>query len=186
MKDTRVAQRYAKSLITLAEEREVLEHVKTDMLSLQEVCHSNADFMNMLKSPVVKTDKKKVILNEIFAKDFSELTLAFINLITDKKRESVLAAIAESFIHLYNHSKNIVKASVTTAITMPDDMRSQVLAQLKTVVNNAEVQVEERVDESLIGGFVLRVGDTEINASVANKLQKLKREFVSNPYIKEY
>ena len=58
--------------------------------------------------------------------------------------------------------------------------------RLKTVVNNAEVQVEERVDESLIGGFVLRVGDTEINASVANKLQKLKREFVSNPYIKEY
>ena len=87
---------------------------------------------------------------------------------------------------LYNESKNIVTANVTTAITMSEDIRTQVLAQLKSVVGDAEVQIEERVDESLIGGFVLRVGDREFNASVANKLQKLKREFVSNPHIKEF
>lgn len=186
MKETRVALRYAKSLISLAEERQVLEQVKEDMLSLKDICQSNSDFSNMLKSPIVKSDKKKAILNEIFAKDFSELSMAFINIITDKKREAVLGTIADSFILLYNQSKNIVKASVTTAVSMSDDMKSQVLAQLKTVVGDAEIQVEERVDENLIGGFVLRVGDREINASVANKLQKLKREFVSNPYIKEY
>ena len=83
-------------------------------------------------------------------------------------------------------AKNIVTASITTASSMSDDIRTQVLSQLQSVVGDVEVQIEERVDESLIGGFVLRVGDREFNASVANKLQKLKREFVSNPYIKEF
>ena len=186
MKDTRVALRYAKSLISLAEERQVLEQVKEDMLTIKSVCDESHDFTNMLKSPIVKGDKKSAVLNEIFAKEVCELSLAFINIVTDKKREAILGAIAENFISLYNESKNIVTASVTTAITMSEDIRTQVLAQLKSVVGDAEVQMEERVDENLIGGFVLRVGDREFNASVANKLQKLKREFVSNPYIKEF
>ena len=119
-------------------------------------------------------------MRQIFAKEVSELSLAFINIVTEKKREVVLGAIAENFIRLYNESKNIVTASVTTATEITEDIRTQVLTQLKSVVGDANVQIEERVDESLIGGFVLRVGDREFNASVANKLQKLKREFVSN------
>ena len=98
----------------------------------------------------------------------------------------MLGAIAESFIMLYSDSKNIVTARVTTAAAITDDIRTQVLAQLKSVVGDANIKVEEHVNESLIGGFVLRVGDREFNASVSNKLQKLKREFLSNPYIKEY
>ena len=186
MKETRVAQRYAKSLISLAKERQVLEQVKEDMQNIKFVCEENVDFSNMLKSPIVKTDKKSAILNEIFAKEVSELSLAFINIVTEKKREVILGAIAENFIRLYNESKNIVPASVTTATVITEDIRTQVLTQLKSVVGDANVQVEERVDEALIGGFVLRVGDLEFNASVANKLQKLKRDFVSNPHIKEF
>lgn len=186
MKETRVALRYAKSLISLAQERQVLEQVKEDMLTIKSVCEESHDFNNMLKSPIVKGDKKSAILNEIFAKEVSELSLAFINIVTEKKREAVLGAIAENFINLYNESKNIVAASVTTATAITEDIRTQVLAQLKSVVGDAEVQMEERVDETIIGGFVLRVGDREFNASVANKLQKLKREFVSNPHIKEF
>ena len=106
MKETRVAQRYAKSLISLAEERQVLEQVKEDMVIIKSVCEENRDFNNMLKSPVVKTDKKSAILKEIFAKELSELSLAFLNIITKKKREAALGAIANNFIHLYNESKN--------------------------------------------------------------------------------
>lgn len=186
MKETRVALRYAKSLISLAEERQVLEQVKEDMLTIKSVCEENQDFTDMLKSPIVKGRVKNTILNKIFAKEVCELSLAFINIVTEKKREAILGAIAKNFIRLYNESKNIVTASVTTAIAMSEDIRAQVLAQLKSVVGDDEVQMEERVDENLIGGFVLRVGDLEFNASVANKLQKLKREFVSNPHIKEF
>lgn len=186
MKESRVAQRYAKSLLSLAQERNVLEQVKEDMLTIISVCNENTDFSNMLKSPIVKTDKKRAILNEIFSSQVSELSIAFIKIVTDKQREAILGAIAENFILLYNEIKNIVKVSVTTANTITDDIRTEVSKQLKSIVGDAEVQVEECVDESLIGGFVLRIGDREYNASLSNKLQKLKREFVSNPYIKEY
>ncbi len=184
MKETRVALRYAKSLISLAEERNILEQVKGDMQTLMAVCEENPDFTNMLKSPIVKADKKTVVLNEIFAKEVCELSLAFINIVVEKRREAILAAIASNFMELYNELKNIVKATVVTATAITEDIKTQVLAQLKLVAGDAEVLLEERVDETIIGGFVLRIGDREFNASVANKLQKLKREFVSNPYIK--
>jgi F-type H+-transporting ATPase subunit delta len=180
MKETRVALRYAKSLISLAEERDVLEQVKGDMELILSVCEENQDFSNMLKSPVVKADKKSAILNQVFGSKISELSLSFLNLLTSKKREAILGAVAENYINLYNESKNIVSATVTTAAAITEDIKAQVLTQLKSVVGDADVRIEERVDASLIGGFVLRVGDLEFNASVANKLQKLKREFVSN------
>lgn len=180
MKETRVALRYAKSLISLAEERDVLEQVKGDMEIILSVCEESQDFSNMLKSPVVKADKKSAILNQVFGNKISELSLSFLNLLTSKKREAILGAVAENYINLYNESKNIVSATVTTAASITEDIKAQVLTQLKSVVGDADVRIEERVDASLIGGFVLRVGDLEFNASVANKLQKLKREFVSN------
>lgn len=184
MKESRVAQRYAKALISLAEERNILEQVKEDMQTIIAVCEENHDFTRMLKNPIVKPDRKNLILHQIFEKKVCELSLAFINLVTEKKREVILGVIAENFIHLYNESKNIVTASVTTAAAITEDIRAQVLTQLKSVVGDATVQIEERVDESLIGGFVLRIGDREFNASIANKLLQLKREFVSNPHIK--
>ena len=167
-------------MISLAEERDVLEQVKGDMEIILSVCEESQDFSNMLKSPVVKADKKSAILNQVFGSKISELSLSFLNLLTSKKREAILGAVAENYINLYNESKNIVSATVTTAASITEVIKAQVLTQLKSVVGDADVRIEERVDASLIGGFVLRVGDLEFNASVANKLQKLKREFVSN------
>jgi F-type H+-transporting ATPase subunit delta len=110
--------------------------------------------------------------------------MKFINLVLEKRREAILGAIANSFIDLYNDLKNIVKATVVTANAITEDTRNKVLSQLKLVAGDANILIEEQVDESIIGGFVLRIGDTEYNASIANKLQQLKREFVSNPYLK--
>ena len=184
MKETRVAQRYAKSLISLAEERNILELVKEDMQTIIAVCEENHDFTSMLKNPIVKPDRKTLILHQIFEKEVCELSLALINLVVQKRREAILGAIADNFMDLYNELKNIVKASVVTAIAITDDIKAQVLTQLKCVVGDSEVLLEERVDETIIGGFVLRIGDREFNASIANKLLQLKREFVSNPHIK--
>ncbi len=184
MKGTRVALRYAKSLLSLADERNILEQVKDDMLALASVCEENTDFRDMLKSPVVKSDRKAAILKQVFEKEVCELSMKFINLVLEKRREAILGAIAKSFIDLYNDLKNIVKATVVTANAITEDTRNKVLSQLKLVAGDANILIEEQVDESIIGGFVLRIGDTEYNASIANKLQQLKREFVSNPYLK--
>ena len=184
MKGTRVALRYAKSLLSLADERNILEQVKDDMLTLASVCEENSDFRDMLKSPVVKSDRKAAILKQVFEKEVCELSMKFINLVLEKRREAILGAIANSLIDLYNDLKNIVKATVVTANAITEDIRNKVLSQLKLVAGDANILIEEQVDESIIGGFVLRIGDTEYNASIANKLQQLKREFVSNPYLK--
>jgi F-type H+-transporting ATPase subunit delta len=186
MKDARVAIRYAKSLLSLAIKQNVLEEIKEDIIIVNTVCKENRDFSNMLKSPIVKSETKIIILKKIFENKISSLSMNFVELIIEKKREAVLRSISESFISLYHSEKNIILASVTSATAITEDLRFQVLAQLKEVVGNSEIRVEELVDPSLIGGFVLRIGDREYNASAANKLQKLKREFVSNQYIKEY
>ena len=128
MKETRVALRYAKSLISLALERQILEQIKDDMQTVKSVCDENREFRNMLKSPIVKSDKKTTILNEVFSKELSELSMTFINKITSKKRESILGTIAENFIKLYNEHKNIVTANVTTATKITEEIRAQVLA----------------------------------------------------------
>ena len=184
MKGSRVALRYAKSLLSLADQRNILEQVKDDMLTLATVCEQNTDFLDMLKSPIVKSDRKASILKLVFEKEVCELSMKFINLVLEKRREAILGAIANSFIDLYNDLKNIVKATVVTANAITEDTRNKVLSQLKLVAGDANILIEEQVDESIIGGFVLRIGDTEYNASIANKLQQLKREFVSNPYLK--
>ena len=184
MKGSRVALRYAKSLLSLADQRNILEQVKDDMLTLATVCEQNTDFLDMLKSPIVKSDRKASILKLVFEKEVCELSMKFINLVLEKKREAILGAIANSFMDLYNDLKNIVKATVVTANAITEDTRNKVLSQLKLVAGDANILIEEQVDESIIGGFVLRIGDTEYNASIANKLQQLKREFVSNPYLK--
>ena len=149
MKETRVALRYAKSLISLALERQILEQIKDDMQTVKSVYDENREFRNMLKSPIVKSDKKTNILN-VFSKELSELSMTFINKIIGKKRESILGAIAENFIKLYNEHKNIVTANVTTATKITEETRSQVLDKLKSIVGDASVQVEESLDENLI------------------------------------
>jgi F-type H+-transporting ATPase subunit delta len=181
MKDARVAIRYAKSLFSLAIERDVLEEVKEDMLILNSVCEENRDLTSMLKSPIVKSDSKITILKKIFENKLSSLSMNFIELITEKKRETILDSISEGFISLYNMEKNIVKATVTTTATITENLRACVLSKLKEVLGDVDIQVEERINPSLIGGFILQVGDREYNLSAANKLRQLKREFVSNP-----
>jgi F-type H+-transporting ATPase subunit delta len=186
MKDARVAIRYAKSLLSLAIKQNVLEETKEDIIILNTVCKENRDFSNMLKSPIVKSGTKITILKKIFENKISSLSMSFFELIIEKKREAILSSISESFISLYHSEKNIILASMTCATAITEDLRLKVLAQLKEIVGNSEIHLEELVNPSLIGGFVLRIGDREYNASAANKLQKLKREFVSNQYIKEY
>ena len=186
MKETRVARRYAKSLISLAEEREMLDQVKKDVLIIKSVCEENYDFSNLLKSPIVSSDKKNTILNKIFSEKISGLSLTFINLITEKKRESILHSITDNFIDFYNQSKNIKPSIIITPNKITEEMREKILIQIKSILGNSSIEFKEYIDESLLGGFILRIGDLEFNASISNKLKLLKRNFVSNAYIKEF
>ncbi len=183
MEGTRVAARYAKSFIDLALEQGSLESAYNDMKLIQEVCKTNPDFVNFLKSPVIKTDKKQAVLKEVFSGKLNKITDAYVQLITAKKREIYLGEIAKEFISQYNNKKNILTAVVTTASGIDDNIRKQVLGLVKGS-GSSEVVLEEKINKDLIGGFIIRVGDNQMDASIARKLSDLKRTFTENPFVK--
>jgi len=186
MADSRVASRYVKSLLGLAVEQGALEEVHNDMQLFDRVCEQNPSFVLMLKSPVIKHDKKRGVLEKLFAGKVHSLTMAIFDIITRKNREAILPAIADQFHHAYNIYKNISKATVTTAVPLDDALRNQFEAMVKTISKKDKVELKENIDKEMIGGFVLNVGDKQIDASLKNKLKMLKVKLNHNPYIKEF
>lgn len=176
---SRAAGRYAKSLLSLAIEQKSLEDVNKDMAFVAFTCKSSTDLMLLLKSPIVKTDKKLSILNAIFSGNTGKLVSGFIELITKKKREKIILDIAVAFGEQYNAYKNITSAKVSTAIELDKDLKSKIMAIVKTA-SNGEVEIEEEINKDLIGGFVIKIGDQQVDSSIHSKLQKLKREFSTN------
>ena len=185
MKQSRATLRYAKSLILISKEQNSLETSFNDMLLVSSVCSSNKDFVNLLKTPIVKTDLKIKILNELLAKSISDLTLSFIILIAKKKREILLPEIAECFIALYKNNKNIKEVSVVTAKPLDDDLRKEVMSYIEKQ-SNSKIELEEIIDESLIGGAIIRMDDKQLDASISSKLKSLKNQFSENLYIQNY
>lgn len=185
MRDTRVASRYAKSLIDLSLEQGALEKVHADMKMIHDTCMASDDLSVFLKSPIIKTEKKRDILKTLFSGKVHPITEGFIDLMTSRKRESYLEAIASAFLKQYKEHKHIITTVITTASGLDDNLRRQVQELVKNSVRS-EVELIEKVDRNLIGGFVLRIGDQQVDASISRKLQDLRRNFSENPYVKEF
>ena len=186
MVDSRAASRYAKSLLGLAIEQNSVEQVAEDMKLFTKVVEQNKSFDLMLRNPIIKHDKKRDILEKLFKGKVNALTMAIIDIITRKNREPLLAAIAGEFQNQYNEYKSIGKATITSATPLDAKLRGEFEQMVKKLSNKKQVELAEKVDASLIGGFVLNVGDRQIDASIKSKLKSLKVEFSQNPYIKEF
>ena len=185
MQGTRVASRYAKSFIDLTMEQGTLEQAYSDMKTIEGVCESNHDFVIFLKSPIIKTDKKQAVLAEIFKGKLNKVTDSYIQLITAKKREIYLAEIAAEFINQYKTKKKILTAVVTTANGIDENIRKKVMEIVKGATTS-DVVLQEKIDKNIIGGFIIRVGDKQVDASIAKKINSLKRTFKENPFTKEF
>ncbi|MBK5277503.1 MAG: ATP synthase F1 subunit delta [Bacteroidia bacterium] len=186
MAESRVASRYVKSLLGLAVEQGALEQVHQDMQLFDQVCGANMDFVLMLNSPIIKHNKKKTILEKIFKGKVHNLSIAIIDLLTAKNREPLLPAIAKEFHVAYNEFKGIGKASVITTIPVDGQLRSELEKIVKKLSNKENIEMDEKVDPDLIGGFILNVGDKQIDASIKSKLSILKVKFGENPYVREF
>ena len=183
MANTRVAYRYAKSLLALSLEKEQVDIMQKDMQLVSTVCNENKELMNCLKSPIIKVDKKLAILTDVFKKNVCEISWAFINIITLKKRGLLLGDISTSFLSLVKEHKNIVTAEIKSTIKLDDDLKMKILGIIQKT--DAQIDLIETIDPKLIGGFILRVGDKQIDSSVQRKINDLKQEFSKNAYIKE-
>ena len=169
MSELIVAHRYAKSLLDFAIEKNVVDAVYTDMVGFKETCEGSKDLVLALKSPIIKHYTKLAILNKLF----NPVTYSIFVIITNKNRESILPAIAKQFINLYTEFKGIQKADITSASPLTEDQKKTVTKIVKDYTGK-EVQLTEHIDESLIGGFILRVGDQQIDDSIRRKLNDLK------------
>ncbi len=177
MSEIRVAQRYAKSIMDLATEQNKLERIVEDMKTLQGVA-KNRDFSLMLNSPIINTDKKLAILTALFGSNCDALTMSFFKLIATKGRENALPEIATAFLDEYKNLKGILSVKITSATALTEDvlssLRSKILATASSV---KEVDFQTAVNPSLIGGYVIEMGDTLLDASVSHSLSELKKNF---------
>ena len=183
MPNPRLAARYAKSLIDLAIEKGQLEQVFADMQWLQAVNKSNKDFVNLLRSPIIKADTKKKILDAVTAGKLGQLTTGFNTLLIRKGRESNLPEIVNAFIDQYKKYKNIQVIKLTTAAPVSDSLKNAIIAQVKKTAGFQQIELEEKVNPELIGGFVLQVGDQLVDASIAYDLKTIAKQFENNDFI---
>lgn len=178
MEGTRAAKRYAKAVLNLAKDQNTVEAVNNDMILITNTVTNSKDLSDMLQNPVLRSEIKKSALLEVF-KDSNAITVGLIDTLISNKRINILSEVASRYNQLYDKYRGSEVAIVTTAIPLTDDLKSKVLAKAKELTGN-DVVVKNIVDESIIGGFILRVGDIQYNASITNKLNKLKREFKLN------
>ncbi|MFI5141487.1 MAG: ATP synthase F1 subunit delta [Bacteroidia bacterium] len=176
-----VATRYAKSLLQLANEKGQLEKVYADMQLVENVCEHNREFTNFLNSPIIKTDKKVAVIKEIFSGKVSEVTSGFLTILTLKRRELYMKYIATEFVAQYKQHKNILTAVITSAVGIDSTVKAKVLELVKQTTKG-EVELVEKVNKNLIGGFVLTIGDRQVDASVSRKLNDLRKTFTGNTF----
>ena len=176
MSTKRIAARYAKPLLELAESMKVIENVKNDMVHFSSICASNRDFELMLKSPIITNLKKASILSKIFDGKVNALTSTFFTTVARKNREKYLPEIAEQFVILYNEKMGFQEATITTTIKLDAAMR-QSFEKLVVDITGKKPLLKERVDPELVGGYLLQLGDQQIDESISGQLKDLKLKF---------
>jgi F-type H+-transporting ATPase subunit delta len=175
MKETRVAYRYAKSLVDLAAEKGVLDQVNSDMQGIESVFKQNHELASVMKNPIVQGDKKSAILKALFESKVNAFTMSLLTLLTKKHREALVFEISSEFQKQYREKMGIKLVEVTTTQPITDDQR----ANFKSILSSKAKTVEliEKIDESILGGFVLRMDDQQIDESVRAKLHTIKNKF---------
>jgi F-type H+-transporting ATPase subunit delta len=182
MNNPRLSQRYAKSLIDLATELKQLGEVHADILLFQLIL-KNRDFVLMLDSPIIKSDKKYKIINAITGGKISKISETFLQLLCNKNRESNLPGIITSFLTQYNKIKGLHNAKLTTASSISKELTDTFITKIKASSSIDYLHLETLVDEKLIGGFVLEMEGKLIDASILRDLNDVKKQFANNDYI---
>ncbi|MBG9376155.1 ATP synthase F1 subunit delta [Panacibacter sp. DH6] len=183
MPNPRLAARYAKSLIDLATEKGELEVVYADAKYLQALTKASKDFANLLRSPIIKADKKQSIIDAVAGSNVSAIMNAFTKLLVNKSRESDLPEIIDAFIEQYNVIKGIHKVRLTTAVPVSDEVKNAIVAKAKTEAGLENVELETKVDEQIIGGFMLEYNNNLVDASILRDLNDIKKQFSQNVYL---
>jgi F-type H+-transporting ATPase subunit delta len=172
---SRAAIRYAKAILETAVSTGKANQVNDDMKSIIAAVNSSADLKEFLASPIITSEVKMNVLSEVFGSVQAD-TKSLFRLLQENKRFQILEAIATQFNAQFDEMNGVEVAKVTTAFPITADLEAKILAKA-TSISTKKITIQNTVDPSIIGGFILRIGDKQYNASVSNRLQELKREF---------
>ena len=182
MKDTRAALRYAKAILNLAKDSKSESKVNDDMLLEVKTIAENKDLDVMLHSPIIKGENKRKVLDGLFEGKVNNITLGLFHLLEDNKRMDMLEIVAKKYTIIYDHLKHIEIAKVTTAIPLNKEIEKQVMAKIVDLTGH-KATLENIVNPNILGGFILRVGDVQYDASISNYLNELRKEFDHSDFI---
>lgn len=178
MSEFKVASRYAKSLIDLAREENALEAIRQDMVQVIGVMKANSQLRAVMANPIIKLDKKQSIIDQLFGGKVNKAVASFFNIMVRKGRAGVLYATALEFVEAYNREKNIVLAKVVSAAPLSTEHYKQIQDLIKAETHG-EVVLDNQVNPDLIGGFIITIGDKQIDSSILGKLNRLEKYFKS-------
>jgi F-type H+-transporting ATPase subunit delta len=174
MNDSKISVRYSRALFQSALEKKILDKVNQDMIFISDICKI-AEIKEFLHSPIIVPSKKIDVFHKILGENVEKITLSLIDLVVKNGRESYLPAIARVFIHETMRYKGITKSVLTTAVVLDGKVKKQIITMISDVFKT-KVELEEVIDAEIIGGFILRIDDNYIDASVRYKLNKIKKE----------
>jgi F-type H+-transporting ATPase subunit delta len=174
MNQSIISTRYAKALMMVGAENQCLDALKADMELLGDTIKENPVFRQMLDNPVIKPPQKRKVMAELLEERVHPMTLNFINIIIHNRRELLLADVSRNFIDLYEKMKGVKRVHVISAAGMDDHSKQQLQQQLN-VLFKADVEMTAEVNPGLIGGFILRVGDQQYDASLSSGLERMRK-----------
>ena len=178
MNESIISVRYTKSLFALAKEKDLLDVIKNDMEAVFNIMNESEELKLVFQNPVLKPSNKYEIIDKIFAPSFNKITISFINLLIKNRREEYLHDISRNFLAKYSQFKGIEAGVFTTAVSVDQ----KVLDNIKDLIKKSlhiEVELTNTVNDKILGGFVLRVGDNQYDASVQSNLNKFKRKLLN-------
>jgi F-type H+-transporting ATPase subunit delta len=179
MSSYKISIRYAKSLLSLAVENKKVEEVKRDFDLFNMLCDESRPLKLFLRNPVIPNHRKTAILRKIFTGRFDPITMDFLDIVTRKNRENYLIEIAAIFIDMYREYKGIVIARLQSSVKFSETARKKLIAIIKENVGlEKTVEIREQINRDLIGGFVLTIGDKQVDDSVQNKLKFFRQKLI--------
>ena len=176
MKESRAAIRYAKAIFSLANESDMSLRVYEDMLFYIDLSSNEKSFSEMLANSVINTKSKHDIILSL-NNNTSALSKNLIGLLISNKRLSILVDVCNAYKSLYEKANNMTKAIVVTALPITDNIREAALLKINSI-SSKKVEINNIIDKNILGGFILRYDGKEYNASLSNKLQKIKKELL--------
>lgn len=179
MTDNKIATRYAKALLLIANEKKATDEVYRDIQFINAIIEQSNEFLLLAKNPIIKPDKKSKIFEELFKSRVSNITYSFLQLLIKKGREKNLKSICAKFFDLYNEQNNKIEVEIATAKEIKEDIKKIIESKLSEWTGK-EVIAKYKVKPDLIGGFQAKFADYIYDASVRQKLDSLKEELMSN------